>query len=152
MSNKIKLFQALRRRKAHGKPDCPICKVPMKRKGKKGWEEYFKCLKCKGKMSRGLFVPCSNPDTQDIRTHQIREFRRELSIRKLIVKLKKQKYLGYDSFEIEGRMINLNDFDVDGISFEEKRKIEEERKKQEEKAKKAKKKKKTKKKTKVVKK
>lgn len=145
MIERSKLFQALRRRKSHGKPDCPICKVQMKRKGKKGANEYFKCPKCKGKTKRGgIFMQPPNPDTLDIRSHQIKEFRKELSKRKLIVKLKKEKYLGYEAFEWEGQMIDLNDYDKDGISFEEKRMMEEERKKQEASAKKAKKKQKSK--------
>jgi len=143
MINRVKLFRALRRRKPHGKPDCPICKVKMKRKGKKGDDEYFKCPKCKGKMRRdGPFVAPPNPDTLDVRNHQIREFRKEMALRKLVVKLKKQKYLGFKSFEWEGRIINLDDYDVDGVTFEEKRRIAEEEKKREEEAKKVEKKKK----------
>jgi len=109
----------------------------MKRKGKKGPDEYFKCPKCKGKMRRnGPYVPPPNPDTIDMRNHEIRAFRKELAKRKLIVKLKKQKYLGYKSFEMEGEMVNLDDYDFDGITFEEKRKLAEEQKKREEEAKK----------------
>jgi len=143
MLEQIKMYRALRRRKPHGKVDCPICKIKMKRKGKKGGDEYFKCPKCKGKMRRGgPFVQPVNPDTLDIRSHEIKAFRKELSKRKLIVRLKKQKYLGYKSFEWEGQIINLDDYDFDGMSFEEKRKIAEEEKKRDEAMKKEAKKKK----------
>lgn len=150
MIERIKRYKASRRRSPHGKPECPICKVEMQRKGKRGSAlECFRCPKCRGKMRRnGPFVPSPNPDTLDIREHQIREFRREMSKRTLIIKMKQQKYLGLQNFEWGGQMINLSDYDVDGITFDEKKKIEEELKKQAEKAKKEKRKRK--KKTKVV--
>jgi len=126
------MFKAMRRRSPHDKVECPLCKVKMKRKGKKGGDEYFKCPKCQGKMRRnGSFVEKPNPDTLDLRNHEIKAFRKEMSKRKLIIRLKKQKYLGYKSLEWEGEIINLDDYDSDGISLEEKRKMEEERKKQE---------------------
>jgi len=138
MIERIKRYKVLRRRDPHVKLECPVCKVKMKRKGKKGTgNEYFRCPKCRGKMRRnGSFAEPPNPETLDIREHQIKEFHKEMSKRKLVIKMKQQKYLGLKTFEWEGQIINLADYDVDGITFEEKKKIEEELKKQAEKAKK----------------
>lgn len=142
MIERIKTLRSSRRPIPHKKPDCPICKVQMKRKGKKGKSDYYKCPKCKGKTRGGLFFEAHNPETLDIRNHQIKEFRKELSKRKLVIRLQKEKYFPFESFEWGGQIVNLNDYDKDGISFEEKRKMEEEHKKQEEAVKKAEKKKK----------
>lgn len=132
MLEKVKKLRELRKRKVYGEKICPMCNVKMKRKGKKGRNEFFKCPKCKGKLSlSGTFEPPPNPDTLDMKIHELKAFRKEMAKRKLIVRLKKEKYLGYKQFQWEGEIINLDDYDVDGVSLEEKRRMEEEKKKQE---------------------
>jgi len=130
---KYEILRQMRKRKRRVKIQCPICKVEMKRKGKKGRDEYFKCPKCKGKLfSNGIFKQAVPKDSLDIRNYQLKEERKEIALRKLIRRLKKEKYLGYHTFQWEGKIIDLNDYDVDGISFAEKKEAEEARKKQEE--------------------
>lgn len=132
MLERIKKLKDLRRKVRKEKPNCPMCQVQMKRKGKKGKNVFYKCPKCKGKLQAGTFVSPPNPETLDIRCHELKEMRKEQALRKLVRKLKKEKYLGYQTFQWEGRIINLDDYDKDGISLEEKKKMEEEKKKMEE--------------------
>lgn len=139
MLERVKRFRDKRRRVPDFKPDCPLCKEAMKRKGKKGSTSYWKCLKCKGKLYRnGLFFTAPNPETLDLRSVQIRAQRKELSKRRFIIWAKKQKFLGFKTFELSGEMINFDEYDKDGISFAEKAKITAEQKKREKEAKKKK--------------
>jgi len=134
----IKGLRDLRRPHRHFKPECPICKIVMKRKGKKGTGDYWKCPKCKGKVNRfGMYIQAVSPDALDIKNHEIKAFRQEMTKRKLIIGLKKQKYRGFDTLEFSGEIIDLNAYDTDGVSFEEKKRMEEQRKEAEREQKKA---------------
>jgi len=116
-----------RERKARKRPFCPLCNSEMKRKGKKGKNEYYKCPKCGCKQFQdGSYRQKPNPDTLDIMNRAIREQRKEQSLKRLIKRLKKQKYLPYKTFIWEGRVINLDEYDRDGnlIPKKEERKEE----------------------------
>lgn len=133
----------IRGRRKHFKPSCPICKEEMQRKGRKGPNEFFKCKKCRGRLnSSGIFIQPPNPDSIDIYNHQLKAIRREFGKRVMIVKMKKEKYSGIQDFLFEGEVINLGEYDKDGVSFAEKKKFEEAQKKRELERKKQEKKKK----------
>lgn len=120
MQERPKQRRMLRREKLHWKPMCPVCQIQMKRKGKKGSFPYYKCPKCKGRMNiDGEYFPPPNPDTIDLRNQELKVFRKEIAKRKLIKRLKKQKYLGYSSIQYNGEIIDLNAYDKNGNPLEE---------------------------------
>jgi len=111
---KIKTLREKRRKHTPAQVYCPKCSIEMKRKGKKGQSIYFKCPKCKSKWIGGEFVEPS-PERAEERNLLLKAQRREQSIRKLIRRLKKQKYLPFKTLEFAGKIINLDEYDKDGL-------------------------------------
>ena len=125
IKDRISMLRNLRRPKQR-KFDCPICQVRMKRKGKKG-RDFFKCPKCKGKLMGALFIQAPSKESIDLQIAQTKIIRKENSKRKFIIEMKKEKYRGFDAIEFAGDYIRFDDYDKDGISFEEKKRLQEER-------------------------
>jgi len=134
MEKRIERLRNLRRRKRK-RPTCPTCNTPMKRKGR-GSSRYWKCPVCGTKiLSDGSVKVKTFGDDKVAHDAQVKLGRREMAKRKFIKWAKRQKYYPLRVIEWSGEIIDLKEYDKDGISLEEKerqKKLEEKVKKQEE--------------------
>ncbi len=141
MQERIKRLRDLRR-KQRKKPNCPECNTPMKRKGR-GKFRYWKCPLCKTKILwDGSIRPNIFKDDKVAHDAQAKLERRELSKRKFIKWAKKNKYYPLRFIEWAGEIIDLEQYDKDGIPLKEKEKLKKEKESLKKKKKKTKKKRK----------